>query len=147
MRDKLLLGSIAGMAGAATMIAANSLLNLIPGINLKLIFGVSEIFVSKALTGTVAGNIIGGIAALTCGALVGVAILYAFEFTGYHYLLIKGTFLGLASWFLLCGILARILRLGMQDTIIDNILMITIHLLFGLITAWVIGRYRKKTPV
>lgn len=147
MKDKFFAGALAGMIGAAVMVSLNFLVNLIPGVDLKLLFGVSELFVPKPLYGTLEGAIIGLIAHLVCGSMVGLGIMLVLEKTGYNHLILKGTFLGLLAWFLLCGLLGRVLGLRMQDKFIDNILMILIHIPFGIATAWAVYLFRKKAKV
>lgn len=144
MKDNFIIGALSGMAGAAVMSSLNFLLNLSPRINMKLIFGASELFVPKSLAATLQGSTIGLIAHLVCGSILGLAIFGILEKFGYEYIIFKGTVLGLASWFLLCGILGKTLRLGMQDKFIDNILFILIHIPFGVTTAWLIKRYRYR---
>ncbi len=144
MKDKFVLGATGGVAGAAVMAGLNFLINRIPGIDMKLVSGVSELFVSRSLVGTLQGNTIGLLVHLVCGALVGLAFLTALELTGYDYLLLKGAFLGLAAWLQLCGILGRILGLNMQDKFIDNVLFLLIHIPFGIVTVWVIDRLRYR---
>lgn len=143
MKDSFIISSLAGLAGAAIMALINFIINLIPGVNMELIFGVSELFVPKNLLGTLQGAAVGLIAHLACGALVGLIILWALEIFGYDYILLKGAIFGLFSWFLMCGILGRVLKLGMQDKFIDNILFIIIHIPFGITTAWLIKKYRS----
>lgn len=147
MKDKFFLGALAGMAGALVMSFLNFIINLIPGVNMKLLFGVSQLFVPKAMSDTLPGTAIGFIAHLICGALVGIAFLLVFEYFSYDYPLLKGTFLGLASWFIMCGILGRVLRLPMQDKILDNILFILIHIPYGITTAWIINRYYRHPHI
>ncbi len=147
MRDKFLLGSLAGASGAVVMLFFSSLLNSLPGLRLKLLFGVSQLFVPKGLVNTLPGNIIGSIAHLICGGLVGIGILYVLEITGYKYNLIKGAALGICAWFLLCGVLAKLLGLKMQDNFLDTILVMLVHIPYGITTAWIINRFRIKMPV
>lgn len=147
MKDKFFAGSVAGMIGASVMAAANFLVNLIPGVDMKLIFGVSELFVPKPLTGTVEGAAIGLIAHLVCGSLVGLTVMAVMEKTGYDYLILKGTVIGMIAWFLLCGLLGRVLGLTMQDKFIDNIMMIIIHIPFGIATVWSLYLLRGEAKV
>ncbi len=147
MKDKFFLGSIAGFTGAVVMVGLDYLLNLIPGIHTKFMFRVTSIFVPRGLTETLPGSIIGLIAHLTCGALMGLAILIVLEKTGYVYPLLKGAMVGFGLWFLLCGIFARALRIDLQEGFLDTILTMLIHIPFGVTAAWVINRYRYKPTV
>lgn len=142
MKDRFIVGSLAGMAGAAVMALINFIINLVPGLNMELIFGVSTLFVPKTLQGTLQGAAIGLIAHMICGALVGMVMLGVLEVSGYDYIQLKGAILGLFLWFLLSGLLGRALELGMQDKFIDNLLFILIHIPFGITTAWLIKKYR-----
>jgi len=147
MKDKFFAGALAGMIGAAVMASLNFLFNLMPGVDLKLLFGVSELFVPKPLYGTLEGATIGLISHLVCGSIVGLGVMIVLEKTGYNHLILKGALLGLLAWFLLCGLLGRVLGLRMQDKFLDNILMILIHIPFGIVTAWAVYRFREKTKV
>ncbi|ADG83370.1 hypothetical protein [Thermincola potens] len=145
MTDRFFLGVVAGLAGAMAMVVLNFLLNLIPGVQMELIFGISKLFVPQNLLGTLAGGTIGVIAHLICGGLAGLIFLVIMEKTGVNHPVLKGIVLGLAAWFLANGIVGRILGLSMQDTFVDNIFIILVHAVFGIITAWIIARYHPKT--
>ncbi|HWI54660.1 MAG TPA: hypothetical protein VNT57_03135 [Desulfobacteria bacterium] len=147
MKDRFFIGSLAGLAGAGLMALINFIINLVPGINMELIFGVSGLFVPETLKGTLQGAAVGLIAHLACGALVGLVILGILETFGYEHIVLKGAILGLFCWFSLSGILGRLLTLGMQDKFIDNALFILIHFPFGITTAWLIKRYRMGQSV
>ncbi len=147
MKDKFIIGSLAGLAGSAVMALINFIINLIPGINMELIFGVSALFIPESLQGTLPGAAMGLFAHLICGTLVGMVILGLLEISGYEHTLAKGAILGLFSWFLLCGMLGRVLELGMQDKFIDQVLFIINHVFFGIITVWLIKRYRLEQPI
>lgn len=145
MKDRFFIGSLAGMAGAVVMAVIDFLINLMAGIDVKLIFGVSELFVPKHLLATLPGATIGLIAHIVCGALLGLAIVVVLELFGYDYIVIKGVILGLFTWFLLSGMMGKALKLGMQDKFIDNILFLLIHIPFGVTTTWLIKRFRSGT--
>lgn len=144
MRDRFFLGSAAGITGAAVMSIINFVVNLIPGINMKLLFGASELFIPKSMVGTLPGSTIGLVAHLVCGSLVGLAFLIVLERFGYDYIILKGSILGLFAWFILCGLMGKALKLGMQDKFLDNTLFILIHIPFGITTAWIIKHYRAR---
>ncbi|PKM83005.1 MAG: hypothetical protein CVU89_02440 [Firmicutes bacterium HGW-Firmicutes-14] len=147
MKDNFLRGTAAGFTGAVVMSVFDFILNLIPGINIELIFGISKLFVPRSMTGTLAGSTVGLISHLVCGILVGLVMLVILEIAGYDYLLAKGAIMGLASWFLLCGILGKALGLRMQDRFIDNLLIMLIHIPFGLTVVWFLDRFRPKPEV
>ncbi|GAB4262879.1 hypothetical protein [Thermincola ferriacetica] len=144
MTDRFFLGVVAGFAGAMGMVVLNFLLNLIPGVQMELIFGISQLFVPKNLLGTLSGGTIGVIAHLICGGLAGLIFLVLMEKTGFAHPVLKGIVLGLAAWFLANGIAGKILGLSMQDTFVDNIFIIIVHAVFGIITAWIIARYHPE---
>jgi len=145
LNDKFFLGSFAGVTGAMVMVIFDFLLNLLPNINIKLIFGLSALFVPETLKGTLQGGFIAFIAHMICGAIIGFIILLLFDWTGYDRPLLKGGLMGVGFWFLTCGILARILNLNMQDKFIDNILNMLIHIPYGVTAGWIIYRYRPIT--
>lgn len=148
MKDKFLLGSLAGITGALVMVTANSLLNLIPGVSVKLLFGVAHLFVIPGTVNTFNGRIISVLANLACGGLLGVIFTYFVSFTYPRYILLKGAIYGLGTWFIVCGMVARALRLPMPDIPLDQYLIIAVHFIYGIIIAYIIGRFGEfeKAP-
>lgn len=144
MKDRFLLGFTGGLVGAIIMGALDLALNLLPAVNTKLLIGVSSMFVSKSLIGTVQGNIIGIISSLLYGSMGGILILLILENTGYDKHIYKGILLGLITWFLTCGILDQSLTLRIQDKFTDIVMLILIHIAYGITTVWFIRRYRHK---
>ncbi|PKM83006.1 MAG: hypothetical protein CVU89_02445 [Firmicutes bacterium HGW-Firmicutes-14] len=144
MKDKMILGLIAGFGGAVIMGILDILFNLLPGINTKFIYGVSQLFTPITLAESPYGFFMGLTASLVCGTLAGLSFILVFETTGYDYLFLKGSITGLLLWLLLCGITGTVLGLNMEDTFIDNMVMIIIHLGYGLTGAWLINRFRPR---
>lgn len=144
IRDRFLLGLSAGFAGAVVMSGLNGLANLVPGISTKLLFGISRLFIPISLIGTWQGNIIAYIASTICGALFGLVMVWIYEITGYRHYLLKGLILGMILWLLTCGMINTGLRLAMQDSFIDNMVIILTHAAYGIAAGWVLGRYRQR---
>lgn len=122
----------------------NGLANLVPGISTKLIFGISKFFVPLPLIDTLPGNLIAYIASTICGTLYGLVMVTVFERTGYHYYLLKGLILGMILWLFTCGMINTGMRLGMQDTFVDNIVIAAVHATYGITAGWVLGRYGNR---
>jgi hypothetical protein len=148
MKDKFLLGSLAGIAGAVVMVIANILVNMIPGLSVKLLFGVTHLFVPPVAVNTINGNIIAILANLACGGLLGVIFTYFVSFTNPKYMLLKGAIYGGGTWFMICGMVARVLRLPMVDKPMDQYMILAMHIIYGIVIAFVIARFGEfeKTP-
>ncbi|MFZ5640191.1 MAG: hypothetical protein ACOY4Q_05830 [Bacillota bacterium] len=148
MKDKFLLGSLAGIAGALVMVIANILVNMIPGLSVKLFFGVTYMFVPPAVVNTLNGNVIAILANLACGGVLGVIFTYFVSFTNPRYMLLKGAIYGGGTWFLICGMIARALRLPMVDKPLDQYMILAVHFIYGIVTAYVIARFGEfeKAP-
>jgi len=147
LKDKFILGGTAGMAGGVVMGLSIYLLNLIPGISIHMITRVALLFSPSAVSGPVQSNIIGFIGHLFCSALVGFIAIMLLDYTGYSHSFLKGLGFGAVAWFALCGVLARILNLNMADKFVDSVLLLLVHVLFGVITVWIINRYRYREEV
>lgn len=143
MKSKLFLGTGAGFIGALAIAFIIYLLYYV-GINVPLITAISRIFVLEPMVGTFRGNIIGLIAHLMCGSIVGLVILIGLEVTGYNHFVLKGALFGGGIWFTLCGILAKILNIYMQGDFLGSIFAFLIHIIYGIITTWIITHYSSK---
>lgn len=144
MKDRFLLGTTAGAVGGLVIGILHLLFDQIPGVSLKMIYGVSKLFVPAGMLGTLEANIIGGLANIVCASVIGLFIMTAIEMTGFDSYLFKGAMLGTMIWFLTCGLLARVLKLNMQDTFWDTVLIILIHAIYGIVAVWFIKKYRVK---
>ncbi len=146
MKDKFFLGISAGLAGSLVMVLLLWLLNLIPGVSINMLDEVSTLFNERAV-----GNLQRGITGTTvhfiCGSVIGLAMILLFQTTGYGMPLLKGAGFGAVTWFLLCGIMARLLNLQMQDTFVDSFLLLLVHIAFGLTAGWFLARYRYRDKV
>lgn len=146
MGSKLFLGAIAGFIGALIIVIIIFLLSLL-GIQVRLIPAISQLFVTDSLLGTFQANIVGLIAHFICGSIVGVAFLLALEITGYTHWILKGAAGGSAVWFLMCGILARILNLSMRSNAVNGLSNLFVHIVYGIIATWVIVHFNSKTKI
>lgn len=148
MKDKFLLGSLAGIAGAMVMVIANLLLNLIPGVSQKLLFAVTQMFVLPAMVNTFNGQVIAVLANLACGGLLGLIFTYLISFTYPKYILVKGLIFGSGAWFLMCGMVARALNLPMVSKPLDQYINVAVHLIYGTVIAYIISKFGvfEKAP-
>ena len=141
MKDKFFLGLSAGLAGSLVMAALLWLLNLIPGVSIKMLYEIASLF-NVGAVGTFQRGITGTIVHFICGSIIGLAMLSLFQTTGYGLPMLKGAGMGAFTWFLLCGILARLLNLQMRDTFTDSMLLLLVHTAYGMTTGWFLARYR-----
>lgn len=143
MNDRLIAGGIAGFVGSIVMVLFNLLLNFIPGVSVKLLYTASNMFIPKPLLGTLEGNLMGLIVHLICGSLLGVIFVYILDFTGHRYIYLKAFGYGFITWFLLCGFVTRLLNLPVQDKFLDGLLLLLIHIPFGLTIGWIIKNFAR----
>jgi len=143
MKDKFFLGLSAGLAGSLAMLVLLWLLNLIPGVSMNLLYEIAALFITGE-SGTLENGITGTIVHFICGSIIGLAMLALFQIIGFSFPLIKGAGLGMFTWFLLCGIVARLLNLQMPDTFIDSILLLLVHIAYGITAGWFLAKYRPK---
>lgn len=144
MKPKLFLGMGAGSVGAAVMAILIYLLHFV-GVNVPLITAISRIFVKEPLVGTTLGNTIGLIAHLMCGSIVGLGILMALDYTGYTRPVLKGALIGGGIWFLLCGIVAKMLNIKMQGDFLGTLFNLLIHIVYGVVAVSMINHFHNKT--
>lgn len=144
MKSKLFLGTSAGFIGSVVMAVLIFLLHLV-GVDVKLITAISQLFVKEPIVGTLLGNTIGLIAHFICGSIVGLGILIALDITGYTHPVLKGALFGGGVWFLLCGILARILNINMQGDFLGTLFNFLIHIVYGIVTVSIITHYNYRS--
>ncbi|MBU7008752.1 DUF6789 family protein [Phosphitispora fastidiosa] len=143
MKDKFILGLSAGLAGSLVMAVLLWLLNLIPGVSIKILYEMATLFLAGE-SGALENGITGTIVHFICGSIIGMAMLALFHVTGYGSPLLKGIGMGTFTWFLFCGILARLLNLQMRDTFIDSMLLLLLHIAFGITAGWFLVKYRDR---
>ncbi|GAB6137927.1 hypothetical protein JCM15060_11160 [Halanaerobaculum tunisiense] len=80
----------------------------------------------------------------TVAALLGVLLVYIIRLTGNDYEIYKGLLIGLASFIFLYGIMVRTsLTSGNLATPLPNFLGLLLHIIFGLVSGWVIKQYGR----
>lgn len=93
------------------------------------------------------GNILGLMADLIIGAMLGVVVGLTIKWTGPKNYLIKGLGVGLVAWLLFFGVLLHNLP-HIKDTapvgVLPNILAYIGHAIFGTVTAWVYMKLSKS---
>jgi hypothetical protein len=134
MRDKVIAGSLAGIIGSFVMAVLAIILNITGISTIRILYLNSIVFLPSQLADTIAGNIFGLFTHLLIGAIVGIIIVYLLPYIGTDYLLFKGMLLGAFSWLIIGGMIGNMLRLPMQDTILNNTLLIFLNLIFGIVT-------------
>ena len=137
MKDRVIVGGLAGMAGSLSSAVYVFILNLADIGSKKLFFLNASIFLTDEAAKTLAGNIYGFIIHLLVGAIIGMVFLYFFPATGDDYLFIKGMLLGGVSWLFIGGILGTMLGLEVKDTILEGYLMIIKNIIFGVVTIYI----------
>lgn len=144
MKDKFTLGLLGGFAGTVVMGSLYLLFEQIPGVSLKMLLGVSRLFVPTSMASSSPGIITGYIGNALCGSLLGLGIMLVLEKTGYGYIWLKGVLLGLMIWFLTCGVISTQIGIGTESRFIDNIILIVIHIAHAVTTTWFIQRFRYR---
>jgi hypothetical protein len=147
LEDRLVVGGIAGLIGAAVQ---NAYSYIIVGLNLAR-YTYSD-FATTVLTNRLysdpLGLLAGFIAYLSVGVILGVLFAYLVAATGSEYLYIKGLIYGFILWFLLTGfgtVFGLPTFIGLAP--ISAVSILLGGLLFGVVTAYVIKIFEHKTEL
>ena len=146
MRIRLLSGLIAGFVGALGMWLV-ILLSYFFGFHIRIIPAITELFVTDSFLGTFQASIVGVIAHFICGGILGIAFLLTLEITGYSNWILKGAAGGAVVWFLLCGMLAKILNISMRSDAVNSLANLVVHIIYGIITSLVIVYFHNRTNI
>lgn len=136
MQDKVVVGSIAGIIGSFVYGILDVIINAIGITNIKLLLLDSEVFLPAQLAKTTSGQLFGFFIHLSLGAAIGIFIVYLLPYVGYDYLLYKGILLGGGAWLVLDGLIGNLLNLPTKDTLLDNILLLLLNYIFGIVTVY-----------
>jgi hypothetical protein len=144
MKDRLLSGGIAGMVGA---VVQNIYSYVIRGLNLA--EHTYSDFATTVLTSRVysdpVGLVVGFIAYLAVGVILGILFAYLIASTGSDYHYIKGLLYGLVMWFILTGfgtIFGLATFIGIPP--VSALLILAGGLLYGVVTAYMLKALDAK---
>lgn len=105
LKDRTILGALAGMGGIMIRDVWSLFAKLI-GLSKFFVWNISaDIFLKPKEVQKPLGNIIGLLADLVVGAMIGVSFVYFLKWTEDKNPLTKGTGFGLGAWILLFGVL------------------------------------------
>lgn len=137
--DNFLLWAVAGAIGVVVRDVIN-LLEVWLGFGKSYIWDIaSDIFTHGPEVYTPLGHVVGIIADLTIGGMVGVALGLVITWTGTRFYLLKGVGIGLAAWLLFFGILQHNLpqtATTAPTDAVSNLGAFIGHLIFGVVAAW-----------
>ncbi|WP_408956263.1 hypothetical protein [Natroniella sp. ANB-PHB2] len=132
MKDKVVIGSLAGALGSFMTGIITILLDYLALATIEVLFLNSILFLAEDVAHTTAGIIFGLSIHLVFGSIVGLLYTNLLPYTGKDYLFYKGFLLGAISWLVIGGIIGNILGLPIKDTLIDTTIHMGLNILFGL---------------
>lgn len=99
-------------------------------------------------TRTIAAGIVGIFTDYAVAMILGLIIMYVLYYTSSDYFWVKGLSVGLLSWLLVFGMMLR-MKVGRIDPIDPgtNVVNLTEHLLLGVLIAFLIVKYGRKSLV
>jgi hypothetical protein len=146
IRDRIALGTIAGLIGTIPGLALNYI-SVQLGLSKFYSFQLTgSIYLFPGLTDSLFGYILGGMVWLTFGVFLGIAIIYLIEITGEDYWWLKGVVVSFGIMFVgIYGVLytfgaARIVPFDIATNMTEAIS----NIIFGLFTAYLIVKWRHK---
>jgi uncharacterized membrane protein YagU involved in acid resistance len=106
-KDRVTLGGIAGALGLLTR-DVYSLFAKITGLAKFYVWNISaDLFMKGKDTHTFFGHLVGFLADIAMGSILGIIFVYFLKFTSHKNTIIKGWGVGLAAWLLLFGIMVH----------------------------------------
>jgi hypothetical protein len=144
IKDPLLLGGFAGLIGNAVKLAGNIFNAYVLKISSTTYAEIAAgIFMTKKERRKKMGLVVGSIADLAIGALLGIPVVYFLRYTGKDHAVIKGLGYGHFAWVLFYGALGSLF--GAQGVFplnaSTNLSAIINHSLYGMTTAAVISKF------
>ena len=134
IRDRATLGALAGVAAILTRDVYSFLAKQI-GFAKFYVWGIAaDLFVSGKAVHTFLGSVLGILADMGTGALLGVLFVYFLRWTGGKNALIKGVGLGIGAWLLLFGIMFHTLPHtagAAPKDVLSNLSGLVGHVIFG----------------
>lgn len=143
-QDPIIFGGMAGIAGTIAKEVLD-FLSVAVGFSKHTYWHVAaSIFVLPKDVTKVGGLVIGALADMVTGAFFGVLLLYLIKFTKKDYLYLKGLGFGWFIWLVSFGLVVNLHVVRITPIDIGSSLSAFIeHSVFGLTTAWFIGKYAK----
>jgi hypothetical protein len=144
-QDTLIYGAMAGIAGTIAKEAID-FLSVVLGWSKYLYWHIAaSIFILPEEVTQAGGLILGALGDLVAGSLFGIVLLYILKYTGKDYLYFKGLGFGWLIWLGFFGLVVNIHIIRITPTDIGTSLSAFLeHSVFGLTTAWFIGKYGQE---
>ncbi len=146
--DKVVAGGAVGtVAGIMGGIISRVLFGLNVG-KLCLVEIGRGIFFQKEMPGitdSFSWHVLGWVAHLAMSIMLGIVFVYLLHYTGRDYALLKGAMLGVIVWYVNIGIISPLaVYTPLPLDAFSLLLMLAYHVIFGLISAWLIVWWEKK---
>ncbi len=144
-KDRLVAGGLAGAIGAFVQSVYGTITKAI-GITDRTFYDFAAIIVAFKEYPGVLGFIVGIIAHLIVGVMLGIIFAYIIMLTSNRYLYIKGLVYGAVTWFLLLGF-GTIYKMPMFKDIPPTAALSTFvgSLIYGTVTAYTLKLLEKRT--
>lgn len=100
------------------------------------------IFMKQEILSNPLALVVGYITNFTVAAFIGVVLVCIIRKTGNDYEIFKGILAGMASYIFLYGIMLRLnITIGNIETSLPNFLALLLHIIFGMLSGWIVKHY------
>lgn len=140
--DPIVLGAIAGAIGNVPKAILTNLFQYFGWV--RYTFGqlAAGLFMKQEVLSNPLVLLVGYVTDFTVASLLGVVLVYIIRNTGNDFEIFKGLLIGLASYIFLYGIMLRLhITSGNLATPLPNFLALPPHIIFGMLSGWVIKHY------
>jgi len=143
-KDRLVAGGLAGAIGALVQNAYGQSAKALK-LTDRAFIDYAEVLLAHKVFGGVLGFIVGTLAHLAVGVIMGVIFAYIIMLTSSRYLYIKGLGYGFVLWLLLSGF-GSIFNLPQFTLIPPNVALATLvgALIYGIVNAFTLGYLEKR---
>lgn len=134
--DRTVVGAIGGIIGGLAFIIILQISDIFINGTYPRVLHVAHLFIPAGQDHTFWGKVIAHIAHFGISALLGILYVNIFRLTGRDWVTSKGLLFGIAGWIIVFGITGRMLNLPQTNGIAVALVMILVHLIFGVVTSW-----------
>lgn len=147
MKDRVLIGSLSGMAGATVITIFSIIFRLFGVSSIEMLLLNSSVFLPESASRGLEGVIFGFLINLFIGSIVGIFFIYIFPSIGADYLWYKGILLGAFTWLFVDGFIGRVLELPIKDDVFDHVIFVVLNIVFGIVTVYVCNYLMKRNLI
>ena len=150
MRDKMdrtVVGALGGIIGGLAFIIVLQIADIFINGSYPRVLHIAHLFIPPGQDHTFIGKVIAHIAHFGVSALLGVLYVNIFRLTGRDWVTTKGLLFGIAAWIVVFGIMGKVLSLPQKGGMSVALVMILVHLVFGVVTSWSVFWISEKVKL